>query len=147
MEVRTAVKKDWDQLKGLLLQMGKVEDESSLKKRLMEIIEDDASYLPVVVVNHEIVGYAWAQDYGCHLRSGEKTSRLHDLFVHQDFRHKGAATELFNSVKNWAEQNNTRWLQWSAHSAAAGFYTQMGMEPVEEDGSWSFEIEFGLKKM
>lgn len=54
--------------------------------------------LLIALVGGAVVGYAWAQDYGPHLRDGYRTARFHDLFVVEPLRRHGIGNrKILNS--------------------------------------------------
>ncbi len=58
--------------------------------------------LSVAVASGELVGYAWAQDYGPGLRRWWSVARLHDLYVTPGWRRRGVGRTLFEAVREWA---------------------------------------------
>jgi GNAT superfamily N-acetyltransferase len=143
MEIRKAVAADWDELWELLFLMGKTDNEENTKLRFLKMFHQEHHYLPVAIVDGKIVGYGWVQDYGFHLRTGKKISRMNDLFVHPEQRRLGVASALFLAIENWAKTNGTSWLQWNSSPKAIEFYQSLGLSPlVEEDHYPFFEVEF-----
>lgn len=104
--------------------------------------------IAVAVLGTEVVGYAWAQDYGPHLRDGERTARFHDLIVAEHARHRGIGRQLFELVRSWAERRGIRWLQWQSSPAAVGFYERLGLkgDPCPQPDHPFFEIEFPRRR-
>jgi GNAT superfamily N-acetyltransferase len=128
----------------LLQAMVKTDSEAGVAKRLEALISLDSHYLPIATIADSPVGYAWAQDYGLHLRSGLSTVRLHDLYVAPPHRRLGAGARLFEAVWQWTEQRGAKWLQWQASQDALPFYTSLGLpgDPCPDPGHPFFEIEF-----
>ncbi|MHC0039125.1 GNAT family N-acetyltransferase [Pseudoneobacillus sp. C159] len=143
MEIRKASGDDWNELWELLYLMGKTDNEDNVKLRFLNMFDDKQHFIPVAVLDGKLVGYGWVQDYGFHLRSGKKISRMNDLFVHPEHRRSGVATALFLAIKEWAKANRTNWLQWNSSPSAVGFYQCLDLSPlVEEDNYPFFEVEF-----
>ena len=127
MNIRSASVKDLEQLKDLLKLFGKV-DESGLEDRITVRIKNPTDCLVVAEDNDKLAGYAWAQSYGQHMRGGEITARLNDLFVLPEFRNQGIGTQLFNAITNWAKTTNVKYLQWQAGTIAVPFYEKLGLK-------------------
>lgn len=143
IEIRHARKEDFGKLWECLFLMGKTDSKEKAEIRFEQKLLSDEHFIPVAIMNEVIVGYAWAQDYGYHLRTGKKTSRLHDLFVHPAWRHQSVAANLFGEVKKWARNNETSWLQWNSSPGATEFYQRLGLKPLETEADYpEFEIEF-----
>jgi GNAT superfamily N-acetyltransferase len=142
--IRQATLEDWEQLFPLLCVMGGVDSEDQAKQRFREVINRPDHSLPVALLAGQLVGYGWAQDYGPHVRTGDRTARLHDLCVHPEYRGRGIGARLFTSVKAWAEQAGVRYLQWQASLSATGFYQRLGYvgDPCPQPEHPFFEIEF-----
>ena len=148
MEVRHAKESDWLMVKDLLLLMGDMDDAEAAKERFLSCIDNEQHFIPVAVTTKTVVGYGWAQDCGFHLRTGEKTSKLHDLFVHPEYRHNGIATSLFSAIKEWADNNETSGLQWNASPSATKFYKKAGINPLmEEEYYRAFELKYTRLKL
>ncbi|MGI8587023.1 MAG: GNAT family N-acetyltransferase [Chloroflexia bacterium] len=128
----------------LLRAMGKTDAEAAVLARAARLLGDPAHFLPVALSGGLAVGYAWAQDYGPHLRSGDRAARLHDLFVEEDQRRTGAGTLLMLAVTDWVRLRGTRWLQWQASAHAVPFYERIGLfgDPCPDPGHPFFEMEF-----
>ncbi len=92
--IRPASASDWSALWPLLIQMGKTDSEEAVGGRCARIVEQSEHFLPVALVSGNLAGYAWAQDFGSHLRSGLRVVRLHDLFVDPSWRRRGIGTDL-----------------------------------------------------
>lgn len=123
--------------------MGKTDSETAARRRILRVLASNDHFLPVAAVDETIVGYAWAQNYGPHIRTGQSIVRLHDLFVAPDSRMKGVGTKLFEAVVNWAREAGAAWLQWQASRSALPFYTHLGIVPhaAEDLEHPFFEIE------
>ena len=140
---RTATLADWEELWPLFKEMGKIDSEENTKIRFELIVTNPTFFLPVALYDDKIVGYAWVQNFGSHLRSGKITSRIHDMFVLEHHRKSGAGKVLMYAVKDWAISTNTSWLQWNSSPKAVEFYKSFNLEPIEEDPNYPlFEIEF-----
>ncbi|WP_096153567.1 MULTISPECIES: GNAT family N-acetyltransferase [Bacillus] len=140
---RRATLADWEELWPLLKEIGKTDSEENTKERFELIVTNTAYFLPVAIYDGKIVGYTWVQTYGPHLRSGEITSRIHDMFVLEPYRKSGVGKILMETIKDWAISTNTKWLQWNSSPKAVEFYKRLGLESIEEDPNYPlFEIEF-----
>jgi GNAT superfamily N-acetyltransferase len=141
--IRSVRPEEWGAILPLLHEMGGQSDEAA-RQRFAQISQSDDHYLPVVVDGGHYTGYGWAQDYGAHLRSGDRTARLHDLFVPSDRRRRGIGAALFTAVRAWAEGRGIRYLEWQASPAAIPFYESLGYigDPCPQPEYPFFEIEF-----
>lgn len=145
--VRALEISDWPQLWPLLDGMGTHATEPQIAEGFSHLLADPRwLLLGGEVLGGGLVGYAGAQDYGPHLRAGfvDRTARLHDLFVAEEFRRQGVARALMDEVVRWAGEN-VRYLQWQAHeTSAVPFYEQLGYrgEPCPQPDYPSFEITF-----
>ena len=128
----------------LLVAMGFVDNPNAAEARIIRSTEDKNHFLPVALFNNQIIGYAWVQDYGAHLRSGEHTARLHDLFVLPQYRKRGIARSLMEAIVDWAQNQPIKWLQWQASASAVPFYERLGYtgERCPDPEHPFFEIEF-----
>lgn len=143
--VRSVEEDDWPLLWPLLHEMGKTDAERAVRQRVHSIMRRPDFFMPVAVTHGELAGYAWAQDYGPHIRTGKSIVRLHDLFVVPRWRKQGAGSALFSAVKSWARERGAKWLQWQATTSAMPFYWRLGLTPhaAEDPEHPFFEIEFG----
>lgn len=118
------------------------EDES--KAQFRRILADPLHLLAVAQLEQDLSGYAWAQNYGPHLRAGFATARLHDLFVHKAHRKRGVGKGLLEHVKNWAKGEGITYLQWQANHRSTGFYEALGLEAISDPDPEHpfFEVEF-----
>jgi len=144
--LRPATPTDWEVLLPLLRSMGSQADETA-RQRFVQLTRASDHYLPVVLTDTSVVGYGWVQDYGPHLRSGERTARLHDLFVSPPQRRQRLGAALFLAIKAWAEQRGVRYLEWQASHAALPFYERLGYkgDPCPQPDYPFFEIQFPIK--
>lgn len=144
--MRPAAEDDWPEIEGLLRAMGFAESQSSeqLERRVREIVGRDDHCLCVAAEGENLLGYAWAQTLGPHLRSGDAIVRLHDRFVREDSRCAGVGRSLFDEVRTWAEVRGARWLQWHAGTGSVAFYESLGFFPTpsEDETHPFYEIEF-----
>ena len=127
----------------LLTQRGS-DSESLAQMRFAQMLSSSAHCIQVAVLDGQLVGYAWAQNYGSHLRTGKSTARLHDLFVDGQYRRRGVGRQLFLAVRDWAQQQKITWLQWQASRMAVPFYQKLGLvgDPCPDPTHPFFEIEF-----
>jgi GNAT superfamily N-acetyltransferase len=91
--VRDAIELDWPELWPLLAAMGKVGPPDGVATRFRLALDAADQLLCVAIRDEHVVGYAWAQDRGAHLRSGRRTVRLNDLFVLPECRRSGVGYE------------------------------------------------------
>lgn len=131
----------------MLLDMGFVEDET-----------EPAARFPAFCVHPEwgalgafrdgvLRGYAAAQDYGPHLRSGNshRTAKLHDLYTAPEVRGQGVGRTLMLGMEAWAQARGARYLFWYANvREATPAYERMGYTPGAEvqEGYRFFEVDF-----
>jgi GNAT superfamily N-acetyltransferase len=122
--------------------MGKTESEERVRDRVSAIRKDPHHFLSAAFAGDQAIGYAWAQDYGAHLRSGQRIVRLHDLYVTPNSRRQGIGARLFATSRDWAEKQRATWLQWQAGREALAFYQQLGLkgEPCPDPEHPFFEI-------
>lgn len=125
--IRPAEPCDWPSLWPLLRAMGGADSEAAARERLRQFSEQSDHYVPVAIAAGEVVGYAWVQDYGPHLRGGVRTARLHDLYVAPAWRRRGFGRRLFEAARAWGAGHSVRWLQWRASVAAVPFYERLGL--------------------
>jgi len=104
-----------------------VKDEAGLTGRASWRINSDLDYVVVAALGDKVVGYAWVQSYGPHLRSGEVTARFNDLYVDPEVRGQNTGSLLFSAVKKWSKEHGVKYLQWQASTEAQGFYTKHGL--------------------
>ncbi|WP_157911788.1 GNAT family N-acetyltransferase [Alteribacter populi] len=144
IEVRPAEQKDWLSVWSLLHDRGNTDDDEAAYKRFLYMIDDSNHCLNVATIDGYVVGYCWIQDYGPHLRTGQKAIRFHDLFVCETYRKKGVARALFENGKQWAKDNGANWFSWNANPNSSSFYTKLGYTPTpeEEEGFPYYEVEF-----
>lgn len=131
--------------------MGFAEQQSSeqLRDRFCEFVRRDDHCIRIAAEDGLLVGYAWAQDLGPHLRSGDSIVRLHDLWVDEYVRLGGVGRSLFEAVRGWAAARGARWLQWHAGMTAAGFYDSLGIAPTpsQDDNHPFYEIDFEKRRV
>jgi GNAT superfamily N-acetyltransferase len=118
------------------------EEAFTARVRRKQLLADH--YIPVCLINDQVVGYAWVHEYGEHIRNGRSTARLNDLIVAPEWRHQGVGRALFESVVAWAEGRGVKWLQWQASTKAVSFYERLGLKgrPCPDPEHPFFEITF-----
>lgn len=124
--LRRAERADYASIRPMLDIMGHA-SEPSLEERFTEYVESSSHCILVATSDRGAIGYAWAQNYGPHLRSGKSYARLHDLAVSQHHRRQGIGRALFNGVVKWCEEAGIVELQWQAARSAAPFYDSLGL--------------------
>jgi len=146
MPARRANASDWGRVEPLLRAMGGAEgqDSKELEAQFHRLSAADDHLLVVFAETGELLGYAWAQDYGPHLRSGQRTVRLNDLYVRPSHRRRGVGRALFAAVRGWAQDRRVRWLQWQSGTTTVAFYERLGLSPTPRDDAEHpfYEIDF-----
>lgn len=126
--------------------MGQTDSESEVRTRLQRILTRDDHLLCVAVAEHNsaVVGYAWAQDYGFHLRSGRSIARLNDIYVAPKHRRSGIGTQLIMAGTAWTIERGVTWLQWQSSAEALPFYRCLGLvgDPCPDPNHPFYEIDF-----
>lgn len=77
--VRPCGAEDVEEIVRLASLMGRVGPGTEVMDRARHICELADHLLCIATTRGRILGYAWAQDYGTHLRTGERIVRIHDL--------------------------------------------------------------------
>lgn len=124
--------------------MGQVRSTEVTRALFEKFVSHPQHCIIVAEGNQTLLGYAWAQSYGQHLRTGDVTARLNDLFVLPEHRKLGIARGLLESVITWAKENNVKYLQWQANKTSTAFYERLGYvsTPDPDPEHPFFEIEF-----
>lgn len=109
----------------------------SMQTNFTRMVNDAERLLLIAITdspnNPEIVGYAYAQDYGQHFRCDFTTGRLHDVFVLPEYRKQGVGRKLMDGVIAWARERPVPIiLDWQASPAAISFYESLGFSPDYE---------------
>ncbi len=128
VKIKLLTQKDYSLLIPLFQSRGKIDSNAKILKRLHTLSEQNSHFLPIAVTKGKIIGYAWVQSYGEHVRTGDITARLNDLFVLPEYRNQGVATKLFVAVKKWCKSQKVRWLQWQASTEVQQFYEKFGLK-------------------
>jgi GNAT superfamily N-acetyltransferase len=130
----------------IIKEMGNIDSEENLKKRLLKFSNSKNNYITIIVFDNHPIGYGWVESYSEHLRSGSVTARLHDLYVKPKYRKKGIGRMLFQSIRKWCSENNVRYLQWQSGKNSQGFYESLGFKGDTESDLKEHpfhEIDFG----
>ncbi|PNY81842.1 GNAT family N-acetyltransferase [Deinococcus koreensis] len=148
LTIRPLTAADLSQTLPMLLDMGFVEDERALEARFPLLCAHPDWVLLGAFDGDTLLGYAAAQDYGPHLRSGDshRTAKLHDLYTAPPSRRRGVGRALMTAMEAWARARGLRSLFWYANlREATPAYMGMGYAPGEEvqEGYRFFEIDFG----
>lgn len=125
-KIRACRPGDVDEIVRLAILMGLAGPAAEVGDRARRICAAEYHFVGVAEAHGRVIGYAWAQDYGPHLRSGEAIVRIHDLFVDPDERRRGAGAALFSHVRDWASERGATYLQWQASHDAIPFYRALG---------------------
>lgn len=125
--VRAARKTDYTAIRPLFEIMGHASD-GLLENRFKEYVERPDHCIVIAWSGDVPIGYAWAQNYGPHLRSGQSYARIHDLAVSETDRRKGVGRELFEAITEWCRTSGVSELQWQASRSAAPFYEKLGLK-------------------
>lgn len=148
LRVRPLVSTDFEQVRPMLLDMGFVEDEGALATRFPALCTHPNWGLLGAFEDGRLLGYAAAQDYGPHVRSGDshRTAKLHVLYTAPDCRRRGVARALMRGVEAWACVRPLRYVFWYANTREAGpAYERLGYTAVDagQEGYLFFEIDLG----
>lgn len=143
---RTLGEGDWSAFWPLLRATGTDDEEPVAHQRYLDLLPDPKWVVFGVELDGQLVGYAAVQDYGPHLRIGDvhRIARLHDVYVHAEYRRAGAGRALMAAVTEWAAQH-VRHLEWQAHhERAAPFYERLGFhgEPCPQPDYPTFVVDF-----
>jgi GNAT superfamily N-acetyltransferase len=144
VKFRKATVTDWEKIYPLLEGMGLVRDRERSRALFEQFVNQSYHCITVAENNQDLLGYAWAQSYGPHLRTSDVTARLNDLFVLPAYRQQGIAKELLDFVTQWAKENNVNYLQWQTNKASTAFYERLGHVSIPDPDPEHpfFEIEF-----
>lgn len=144
VKFRKATVEDWEMILPLLEGTGLVRSLEVTRVLFEKFVNHSQHCIIVAEKNQNLVGYAWAQSYGLHLRTSDITTRLNDLFVLSEYRNQGIAKGLLESVISWAKENNVKYLQWQANKTSATFYKRLGYVSVPDPDPEHpfFELEF-----
>lgn len=144
--VRPLAPDDWEQVRPMLLDMGFVDDPVELAGRFPAFRAHPDWALLAAFEGETLLGYAAAQDYGPHIRSGRQhqTAKLHDLYTSPEHRRKGVGRALMQGVEAWGRAHDLRYIEWYANTREASpAYRGMGYvgQPSGQDGFLYFEID------
>lgn len=141
--VRVANEEDFPAFWPLLAQQG-ASDKHAAEARFRRVTGDPFHLLLLAETDSRLGGYAWAQNYGPHLRTGQQSARWHELYVREEARGQGLGRALFWAVREWARGEGVRWLQWQASPSAISFYTRLGLrgQACPDPDHPFYEIEF-----
>lgn len=148
IHIRPVTPADFSALQPMLHDMGFIDNDELLKTRFPDLCFDAQHGFLLAEHNKQIIGYALAQDYGTHLRSGDtqRTAKLDDLYVVPERRRQGVAYQLLEAIKAWAKARPIRYVFWYANQREASpAYQRMGYTPAPsgQEGFDFFEIDFG----
>lgn len=148
INLRPVKPSDFQALKPMLDDMGFIDNDNLLADRFPLFCSDQQFGFFLAEHNDQVLGYAFAQDFGTDLRSGNnhRTAKLHDLYVLPKFRRRGVASKLIETIKVWAKERPLRYVFWYANQREASpIYQKMGYQPEGsgQEGYDYFEIDFG----
>ena len=146
--VRSLITTDFLQVRPMLHNMRFVGNETALEQRFPAFCTHPDWALLGAFEGDTLLGYAAAQDYGPHLRSGNshRTAKLHDLYTLPEYRRTGVGRTLMQSMEAWGKARGLRYLFWYANlREATPAYIGMGYTAGEEvqEGFRFFEIDYG----
>ncbi len=129
----------------MLLDMGFVDSEDGARARFPEFCRRPDWVLLGAERSGRLLGYAAAQDYGPHLRSGNdhRTAKLHDLYTLETERRRGVGRALMLGIEAWGRARGLRYIEWYASERIAPAYERMGYKgaPSGQAGFLYFEID------
>lgn len=99
----------------------------AFRARYQQMIRSAEHRLLVAENSEAVLGYAWAQQLGPDLRSGETLAIFHDLYLSPLARRQGLGQRLFKAICSWAREAGVQRLSWQAQPTAEGFYHQLGL--------------------
>ena len=139
---------DFPQARPMLYDMRFVDDETALEQRFPAFYTYPDWALLGAFEGDTLLGYAAAQDYGPHLRSGNshRTAKLHDLYTLPEHRYTGVGRALMQSMEAWGKARSLRYLfRYASLREATPAYIGMGYTVGEEvqEGCRFFEIDYG----
>lgn len=135
MQIRRATESDAASLWPLCVAFGLVAERVDTSptaedlERLQAILGDPDRRVFVAEEGSELVGYAYAQDYGVSLRADWSVARLNDLYVDLAHRNHGLARQLHGAAIDWWASRTVRFLEWRASESAVHFYEHLGYQP------------------
>lgn len=149
--VRPLIAADFPQARPMLHDMRFIDDDAALAERFPAFCTHPDWALLGAFEGETLLGYAAAQDYGPHLRSGDsqRTAKLHDLYTAPNHRRTGVGRALMQGMEAWAKARGLRYLYWYANlHTATPAYIGMGYTSGEEvqEGFRFFEIDYGEAK-
>lgn len=147
LTVRPLIPDDFSPALPMLLDMGFLEGEWALAERFPALCTRP-DWVILGAFDDTLLGYAAAQDYGPHIRSGNshRTAKLHDLYTRPQSRRMGVGRALMTTMEAWAVSRGLRYLLWYANlREAPPAYVGMGYTPGDEvqEGYRYFEIDYG----
>lgn len=133
--IRPARQSDWMALWPLVQDARHGQDSASaspeaFRARYQALVQAAEHRLLLAESPAEVLGYAWAQQLGPDLRSGQMLAMFHDLYLSPAARRQGLGQRLFEAICSWARQAGAQRLSWQAQPAAEGFYHRLGLSPA-----------------
>ncbi|HVF05978.1 MAG TPA: GNAT family N-acetyltransferase [Frankiaceae bacterium] len=113
--------------------------DEEFRARYERILGRDDWALLVADAGGTLAGYALVQDFGPGLRRGFSTGRMHDLYVAEPHRRRGAGRALMAAVTAWARARQYPLiLDWSARLDSVPFYDSLGLrgDPVGDNARY-----------
>ncbi len=133
IRIREAVIDEYSALTRLTLQLGYTEESGKIKDRLNDLLTNhDDHMIFVAEIDNQIV--AWLHGYLYRLFYAETMCEIGGLVVEEDYRRKGIATKLMESIENCAAEkgcNKVSLRSGSSRKKAHQFYKNIGFDLVK----------------
>lgn len=127
--IRQAVLEDTASIAILSGQMGYVPDESAVRNRLTEILQDQGDCVFVAVFEGTVVG--WIHGFYTRRIESDAFVEIGGMVVGQQYRQKGIGRGLVDKVLNWAKTKNSQKLRVRCNTIRTEthiFYEKLGFK-------------------
>jgi len=106
-----------------------------IENQFKRVIEDKQTHI-ILAENdsHEIIGYLYGF-YIITFSSVISTANIADIFIKENYRHQGIGKRLIDNFKDWAIDNNMKYITISAFEAndqALSLYEKEGFEDYKK---------------